>query len=64
MATVFVYHKDNKISCYSAEHSYFKLIADGWKHTATLDACKFIENLFNNCDDIDIVAIVKELKNV
>jgi hypothetical protein len=45
-AFVFVYHKDGKIKVLDNEESFWqdeKLIKKGWKHTATLDACKFIE---------------------
>ena len=47
---VFVYIKDDKIRCLGLDQSEAEgdsLIAEGWKHIATLDACRFIEHLHN-----------------
>lgn len=47
---VFVYAKDGKIKVRHIEqaNAEFKtIVSDGWKHTATLDAAMFIENLLN-----------------
>ena len=47
---VFVYAKDGEIRVLHIERANGekdKLVADGWKHTATLDAAMFIENLWN-----------------
>ena len=66
MSTVFIYYKQNKIKALGiadAQNNNALLIHDGWKHTATLDACIFIEKLFNDSEDVDIVATVRELKN-
>lgn len=51
---VFIYTKDGKIkvlSHYEAQMKQDQLIAYGWTHTATLDACKWIEWLHNNASD-------------
>jgi hypothetical protein len=45
-AFVFVYHKDGEIKVLDSQQAneqHELLIFNGWKHTATLDACKFIE---------------------
>lgn len=64
---VFIYAKDNKIKALNtkdAENQHELLIHNGWKHTATLDPCIFIGELFNNVPDgelrrsINSIAIV------
>jgi len=63
-ATVFVYFKNNKIKVLDLEMSkneHQTLLNDGWKHTTTLDVCRFIEHLYNNCEDVDIITDIKEL---
>jgi hypothetical protein len=52
---VFVYAKGFKIKVLNIEESKrldTDLKSDGWKHTATLDACTFIQFLHNDCDNI------------
>ena len=50
-AIVFVYSKDNEVQVLDikeSKHKHNSLINDGWKHTSTLDSCKFISELCNN----------------
>lgn len=52
---VFVYAKGFEIKVLNIEESKrldTDLKSDGWKHTATLDACTFIQFLHNDCDNI------------
>lgn len=46
MSTVFVYAKDDKIKVLNTEvasESNDRLLKQGWKHTSTIDACRWIE---------------------
>lgn len=55
---VFVYSKDGKVKVLDLEYATIKgndLILKGWKHTATLEACKFIESLLNDAEDFEIL---------
>ena len=66
MTTVFIYYKNGKIRALNQEDSlaqHKKLIAENWKHTATLDVCRWIEYLFNKSEDVDMVAEIRELSN-
>lgn len=61
---LFVYSKSGKVKVLDPkdskdEHEY--LIADGWKHTATLDPVKFIEYLSNSSAN-EILSTIKGLK--
>lgn len=63
---VFVYYKDGKIKVLNQEeinNQHKKMIAENWIHTATLDACKWIEYLFNETEYVDVVAEIRELSN-
>jgi hypothetical protein len=63
-AIVFVYSKDNEVKVLSIEESkinHDKLINEGWKHTSTLNACKFLEELYNNIPDNEILKTIKSL---
>jgi hypothetical protein len=45
---IFIYKKDKDFKVLSIEDARrldAQLKTDGWKHTDTLEACKFIENL-------------------
>ena len=56
-AIVFVYSKDNEVKVLDIKESKQKhnsLINDGWKHTSTLDSCKFIIELCNNIPDSEL----------
>jgi hypothetical protein len=64
---IFVYHnkernKTKVLNHQKAEEKNKQLIANGWKHTATLDACVWIEHLCNNCEEVDLVSEIKDLK--
>jgi hypothetical protein len=51
----FVYAKGYEIKVLNMEASKrldAELKLEGWKHTATLDACRFIQHLHNDCDNI------------
>lgn len=59
---VFVYAKDDKIKVLDLEKSkaeHDSLLADNWKHTATLNACVYIEYLYMVDNPLEIL---KELK--
>ena len=67
----FVYYnaEQNKIKVLNLDNDNDKiqkneLLKSGWKHTATIDPCIWIEYLFNNAEDVDIIADVKELANI
>lgn len=56
MTFVFVYCKENKLKVLdteAAKEQGQQLLLDGWKHTATLDPCKWIEHLFNDAYDLE-----------
>jgi hypothetical protein len=58
--TVFIYSKNGEVKALSlnqAKEKEASLKNEGWKHTATLDPCKFIEHI---CNDIP----VSEFNNV
>jgi len=66
-ALIFVYfHKEkNKVKVLDhpkAKDKNDQLIADGWKHTATLDACVWVEHLCNNCEEVDLISDINDLK--
>ncbi len=61
MTTVFIYSKGDKIKALNLEDSkeqHYHLINFGWKHTATLEACAYIEHLYNDKKEI------QDLKNI
>ena len=63
---VFVYARDGKIKALNIEESkrlHDELIKDRWVHTATLDACCYIQHLHNNCEDVDLIDEMKSLTN-
>ena len=50
---IFVYSKKNKIKVVTLEEAKvlnLTLHSKGWRHTKTLDACQWIENLYNHFD--------------
>ncbi len=62
-ATVFIYAKEGKIKVLSTEDARTHdemLKRNEWVHTATINACKFIEYLHNDCEDV--IAGIAELK--
>ena len=55
--TIFIYAKDGKVKVLNIEDAAAQaelLLSDGWKHTATLDSCTWIEYLCNSCYDVEI----------
>lgn len=52
--TLFVYAKEGRIKCYSANEirgRQIQLALDGWTHTATIDPAKWIEAMANGHRD-------------
>ena len=63
-AIVYVYAKDCKImvlDTINARALHAHLIEGGWKHTQTIDACLYIENLYNKRCEIDLVQELTDL---
>jgi len=65
---VFVYYRQTPkeikvLNLDDAKNQNDNLLSNGWEHTATLDACKWIEYLFNQTEAEDIIANVYELSN-
>ncbi len=61
MNVIYVFYRDGKVKCLGDEHdktNHNALIADGWKHAATLNARVFIENTINQYPEL-IVAFSK-----
>jgi uncharacterized lipoprotein YajG len=61
---VFVYLKDGKIKTLDISHTkndHDKMINEGWKHTSTVNASVFIEELFNNVPDGELRKSIKSL---
>ena len=59
---IFIYAKKNEIKVLNIDESKrldSELKSDGWKHTATLNPCTYIQHLHNNCDNIR-----KEIKSL
>lgn len=64
-SAVFVYHKAGELKVLDtddARKQHDKMMDNGWVHTATLNPCVFIENLFT-LSDSEIVNNVKSLEN-
>lgn len=62
---IIIYAKDNKIIALDydkAKQSESELISKGWKHTATLNLCDWIENLCNNLTPEQQIVEIKSLK--
>lgn len=58
MQTVFIYSKDGLIKALNHQDALDKhttLVADGWKHAATIDPAMWIENLCNTQRKINAV---------
>jgi hypothetical protein len=61
---VFVYLKDGKIKTLDIGHGkseHEKMINDGWGHTATVNACDFIEQLFNDVPETELKNSIQSL---
>jgi len=56
--TLFIYYKDKEIKALGltdAKENHQELIAEGWEHTATINASVWIEYLFNKCEAVDVM---------
>lgn len=63
----FVYAKEKRIRVLNykeANVNHHTLIEEGWKHTATLDPCKFLEHLHNECDNVDLITEMYYLSSI
>lgn len=52
---VYVYAKEGKIETLdlgASEKAHKKLLKDGWVHTCTINACVFLERLYNESQDV------------
>lgn len=60
---LFIYAKDGKIKVLSSEHEkeHEKIRNDGWKHSATLNAGYFLEQLFNYIPDNQLRKTIQSL---
>jgi len=64
MNTVFVYAKDGKIKVLNTEvasEPNDRLLKQGWEHTATIDACRWLENIYNDLDEEDVITKIRQL---
>ena len=49
---LFIYAKEGKVKCLTLNEAYGeKLTSEGWKHTATIDPAKWIEEMANGYRD-------------
>lgn len=55
---VFIFAKDGKIKAFSKPNTE-QLKSEGWKHTATLDACRYLEYLHN--EEVNQVNSIRSL---
>ena len=61
---IFIYKKENKIKALSVNEALElnnKIKEAGWKHTSTLDPCRFLEYLHNNDNLYKAIKSIKEL---
>ena len=66
MDLAFIYVKDGKVKCLNHEQAHSrddKLKADGWKHTATLNLCVWLEFLMNDLSEANVATELKKLLN-
>lgn len=64
---IFIYAKDGKIKSLTLEEAKKvekTLQKDGWKHVQTLDACTFLDYLYNECDDNEKIIELKQLVKI
>ena len=65
MNIVYVYAKNKKIKVLPhdpALKEHKRMLAEGWKHTMTINPCAWIESLYNYyTDDDDKLESIKEL---
>lgn len=63
-AILLVYYKDGVVKTLdtgSDKTEHDKMIADGWIHTATLNAGVFVEQLYNEVPDEELRNTIKSL---
>jgi hypothetical protein len=61
---VFIYHKDGKIKVFdheSAKKEQKDLFDQGYTHVSTINSVQFIQHLYNDCKDKEIIREVKSL---
>lgn len=66
-AFVFVYAKDGVVKVLNlaeSQRQQQKLLDEGYVHTATLDACRYIVYIANCQDDKEILSTVKGLRTL
>lgn len=66
-AFVFVYAKDGVVKALNIDGSrehHKKLLDEGYVHTATIDACKYIDFIANCQEDKEILSTVKGLRTL
>ncbi len=61
MTPIFIYYKNGKIKALDLERAKKEMPAKDWSHVSTLDACKLIEYLYNQCSDIEKIEEIKNL---
>jgi hypothetical protein len=64
MGIVFIYSKEGVIQVYDIEQAkkhHDDLIKNDWVHESTLNACTFIERLYNDCLPQDLAKEIKDL---
>lgn len=63
---IFVYSFNGVIEVFSgndAAKRHKELLDEGYIHTATLDACGFIQYLGNQCNDNELIEAIYNLEN-
>jgi ABC-type uncharacterized transport system ATPase subunit len=61
---VFIYAKDGRIKVLGLDDAYEQhdyLPSEGWVHTATLDACIFLQFLHNDCSLFEKIKQINKL---
>lgn len=66
VSLIFVYYSEAKkkikvLSLNEAKEQNDTLLESGWSHTATLDARKWLEYLFNEAEAEDVIADIRKL---
>jgi len=63
----YIYFKNNKIRVLTEVDSVFQhnqLTKEGWIHTTTLNTNVFIEHLYNECSDEEIIDNINALSDL
>jgi hypothetical protein len=64
MTTIYVYANSKGIKCLGqkdADAEHDDLIDDGYKYIASINACRFIEHLYNQCDSTERLKQIEAL---